>query len=99
MANSFISVSGYGINREKAAVRIKQLSREFFLNEKELLKVYDKTLKHQKEVGTIINVAKDYFTIACGNGTALDILSLKPAGKNVMPAKDYINGGLKKHLK
>ena len=46
---TFISVSGYGINREKAAVRIKQLSREFFLNEKELLKVYDKTLKHQKE--------------------------------------------------
>ena len=50
-------------------------------------------------LGTIINVAKDYFTIACGNGTALDILTLKPSGKNVMSAKDYINGGLKKHLK
>lgn len=68
----------------------------------EVLKIYEtrvSSIKHQKEIGTIINVAKDYFTIACGNGTALDILTLKPSGKNVMSAKDYINGGLKKHLK
>ena len=68
----------------------------------EVLKIYsarESSIKHNKEIGKIINVAKDYFTISCGNGTALDILSFKPAGKNVMPAKDYINGGLKKHLK
>ena len=72
------------------------------LRDDEVLKIYEtrvSSMKHQKEVGTIINVSKDYFTIACGNGTALDILTLKPSGKNVMSARDYINGGLKKHLK
>ena len=68
----------------------------------EVLKIYESRVSsktHDKTVGEIIEVGKDYFTIACGNGTALDILKLKPAGKNEMSARDYINGGLKKHLK
>ena len=68
----------------------------------EVIKVYEtrvSKLTHNKNVGEIIEVGKDYFTIACGNNTALDILRLKPAGKNEMSARDYINGGLKKHLK
>lgn len=68
----------------------------------ELIKIYAariSTINHQQQPGTIINVSKDYFTIACGQNTAIDILQLQPAGKKVMNAKDYINGGLKKHLK
>ena len=68
----------------------------------EQIKVYETRIskeKHHTEVGKVINVGKDYFTISCGNNTAIDILKLKPAGKNIMSAKDYINGGLKKHLK
>lgn len=46
---TFISVSGYGINKEKAAERIKHLSQEFYLNENELLHIYETTLKHKTE--------------------------------------------------
>lgn len=68
----------------------------------EILKIYEaspRNYAHNQDIGTIIEVQKDYFTIACGNNTALDIRVLQPAGKKVMCARDYINGGLKKHLK
>lgn len=68
----------------------------------EIIKIYESRvsgIKHNAPVGKIIEVGKDYFTIACGNHTALDILKLQPAGKNPMSARDYCNGGLKKHLK
>lgn len=44
----FISVSGYGINRDKALPRIKRLSKEYILNREELLRVYDSSLKHHQ---------------------------------------------------
>ncbi len=68
----------------------------------EVLKIYQTRISnetHNTTPGKIIKVSKDYFTIACGNHTALDILRLQPAGKKIMDARDYINGGLKKHLK
>lgn len=68
----------------------------------EIIKIYEARVSketHNTTVGKIIKVTKDYFTIACGASTALDILKLQPAGKKVMDARDYINGGLKKHLK
>ncbi|MBR6772198.1 MAG: helix-turn-helix domain-containing protein [Clostridia bacterium] len=46
---TFICVSGYGISKEKAAERIKGLSREFYLSETELLRVYNSGLKHKPE--------------------------------------------------
>lgn len=46
---TFVSVSGYGINKEKAAERIRRLSREFYLNKADLLNVYENSLKHEKE--------------------------------------------------
>lgn len=46
---TFVSVSGYGINKEKATERIKRLSQEFYLDKKELLNIYDTTLKHRAE--------------------------------------------------
>jgi len=46
---TFVSVSGYGVNKNKATERIDRLSQEFFLNRSELLHIYETTLKHQTE--------------------------------------------------
>lgn len=46
---TFISVSGYGINREKAQGKIKKLADEFYLNTNELIFAYENSLKHEKE--------------------------------------------------
>ena len=46
---TFVSVSGYGINKKRATERINRLSQEFFLNKSELLRIYETTLKYQTE--------------------------------------------------
>ena len=45
----FVSVSGYGINEEKAIERIEYLSREYFLDKESLLYVYKNGLKKERE--------------------------------------------------
>jgi methionyl-tRNA formyltransferase len=44
-----------------------------------------------KEAGTIINVSKDYFDVACGNGV-LRILELQLEGKKRMDTKSFLLG-------
>lgn len=46
---TFVSVSGYGIHKEKAAERMARLSRDFILDKSELLRVYENSLKHTQE--------------------------------------------------
>lgn len=46
---TFISVSGYAINRERAVERINRLSDEFYLDRGELIRVYENSLKHEME--------------------------------------------------
>lgn len=46
---TFVSVSGYGIDREKAIERMNHLSREYHFDKAELLTVYEQGLKHEKE--------------------------------------------------
>lgn len=46
---TFISVSGYGIDKEKAAERINRLAREYYFDKSELLTVYEQGLIHEKE--------------------------------------------------
>lgn len=53
---------------------------------------------HNQEVGSVINKTKKYFTIACGNGTALDIYELQVSGKKRVMASDFVNGGLAKYM-
>lgn len=48
-SKTFISVSGYGIEKEKAMERINFLSHRFYLNKSALLTIYDQGLKHEKE--------------------------------------------------
>lgn len=42
--------------------------------------------------GTIVRVARDKFAVACGAGTAMEILELQPEGKRRMDAVEYLNG-------
>lgn len=42
--------------------------------------------------GTVISKSKKFFTVATGEGQAIDILELQPAGKKAMPAVNYLNG-------
>lgn len=44
------------------------------------------------EAGTVVEVAKDSFAIACGGQSQLRITEVLPAGKRVMPARDFLNG-------
>ena len=46
---TFVSVSGYGIDKEKAIKRISHLSNEYHFDKSELLMVYEQGLKHVKE--------------------------------------------------
>lgn len=46
---TFVSVSGYGIHREKAMERIRRLTENYYLQESELKTVYENSLKHEPE--------------------------------------------------
>ncbi|MGE7917809.1 methionyl-tRNA formyltransferase [Viridibacillus sp. NPDC093762] len=48
--------------------------------------------KHSEDPGTVIAIDKEYFTVATGNGEAINILDLQPAGKKRMTAMDYLRG-------
>lgn len=48
-AKTFVSVSGYGIDRKKATERFDRLSQRFNFNESEILTAYNKGLKHKKD--------------------------------------------------
>lgn len=65
------------------------------------IKVYNAKVSettHNKEVGTILGKTKKYFTVACGNGTALDIYEIQVSGKKRVLASDFVNGGLAKYM-
>lgn len=46
----------------------------------------------ETEAGTIIEVAKGSFAIACGRQSQLRVTAVQPAGKREMPARDFLNG-------
>lgn len=46
---TFVSVSGYGIDNEKASQRINYLSQEFLIKKSELINIYEHGLKHEPE--------------------------------------------------
>ena len=56
------------------------------------LKIYGAVISDKSgEPGTIIDVTKDHFTVACGEG-GLDITMLQPEGKKKMTCHDYLLG-------
>ncbi|MBI1766148.1 MAG: methionyl-tRNA formyltransferase, partial [Acidobacteria bacterium] len=42
--------------------------------------------------GTIVEIAKDSFAVACGHGSQLRLTQVQPAGKKVMAVHDFLNG-------
>lgn len=47
---------------------------------------------HADLPGTVLAVWRDRVTIACGNGTALDVFELQRAGRRPLSAADFANG-------
>ncbi len=46
---TFISVSGYGIDKQKATDHINSLSQKYYFDKSELLDIYERGLKHKTE--------------------------------------------------
>jgi methionyl-tRNA formyltransferase len=44
------------------------------------------------EPGTIIEISKKSFTIACGDTSAITFYEIKPEGRNVMKVSEFLNG-------
>ncbi len=65
------------------------------------IKVFDSKVIDEKTdelPGAILLHKKNRLLIACGEGTVLELLTIQPAGKKMMKASDFINGGLRKYL-
>ncbi len=68
----------------------------------EILKIYEAQVLNEttdKKEGTFFLKDKNRICVACGNHSLLELLVIQPSGKKMMYAKDYANGGFKKHLK
>ena len=73
----------------------------YFILKGEKIKIFSSLvseLTHNEKVGSIINVSKKGFMIACGNHTVLEILEIQQMGKNRISARDFANGALRKYL-
>lgn len=44
------------------------------------------------EAGTITEIGRDYFLVACGEASQARILSVQASGKKAMAVRDYLNG-------
>ncbi len=42
--------------------------------------------------GTVTEVGRDHFDVACGGGTTLRVNEVQPAGKRAMTVRDFLNG-------
>jgi methionyl-tRNA formyltransferase len=68
----------------------------------EVVKLYGARVspqKHNQQIGSVLDITKDTFIIACGNQTSIEITQIKPQGKNLMSVRDYLNGNGKQILK
>lgn len=73
----------------------------YFMLKGEKIKIFSSKvseLSHNENIGSIINVSKKGFMIACGNNTVLEVLEIQQTGKNKISAKDFANGALRKYL-
>ena len=73
----------------------------YFMLKGEKIKIFASKvsdLSHSDVPGSIINVSKKGFMIACGDSTVLEVLEIQQTGKNKISAKDFANGALRKYL-
>ena len=52
----------------------------------------DETVRAGDEPGTFLEISGPAMKIACGQGSILEVLELRPAGKRQMTGRDYANG-------
>jgi methionyl-tRNA formyltransferase len=48
--------------------------------------------EHTSTPGTIVDTRRDLLSVACGNGTVLEISELQPEGSRRMKVRDFLNG-------
>jgi methionyl-tRNA formyltransferase len=68
----------------------------------EIVKIYEANvneMKHNQLIGSIVDITKESFIVACGNHTTIEVTTIKPQGKNTMSVRDYLNGNGKQVLK
>lgn len=73
----------------------------YFELKNDQIKVFDSVVVDEtttEKPGTILLHKKNRLMVACGDNTVLELLTIQPAGKKVMNARDFINGGLRKYL-
>ncbi len=73
----------------------------FELPDKLVLKVYESKPLDEKTTlnpGTLFVLNKKHLCIACGNNTVLELIKIKPSGKNIINGCDFINGVGRKYL-
>ena len=58
----------------------------------ELVALQVETTTTTSAPATVTEIIKDSFVIACGYGSQLRVTQIQPAGKKVMPARDFLNG-------
>jgi methionyl-tRNA formyltransferase len=58
----------------------------------EFVKASTKIGDSQFQPGTVCEISKDSFVVACGGATRLRIAEIQPAGKRAMSARDFLNG-------
>lgn len=59
-----------------------------------VFKVYSSKIEdsfYDNQIGEIVNVGKDFFTVACGKN-GISFMEIKPEGKKLMTVKDFLNG-------
>lgn len=71
----------------------------YFIMDNQNIKVYSSKVSnksHNDEIGTIIEINKDSFDVACDNNTVISITEIKMPSKNKMAVRDFLNGQGKK---
>lgn len=58
----------------------------------ELVRVATESLTGGHEPGSVCDVTKESFAVACGGRTALRVTEVQPAGKRPMAVRDFLNG-------
>ena len=66
----------------------------YFIIKDKVFKVYSSRVEntfYESQIGEIVDVGKDYFTVACGRN-GISFTKLLPEGRNLMSVRDYLNG-------